>query len=248
MVVLPIFKHKRESCCSFGGYSPLLRGMGQRHPQDTHMGFQWGARRRSSHCWTASKVKSALKGRFVMFFTLLCWLDGSMEHLFPATELLMENTLVMAKTLFSLHKASPWTAQGWIAGLTAQGILPVITGNRFRHVAQLCPKICDSNRMIYAVNESNGSQDLSSYVSICFLNWLFFSFTFGELEFGFCFGSELFPTRVAASSWLDCTRQEGGGMSVGSSDSTCLVQLIGFHLWAVGRWWLQHIKALGNNT
>lgn len=38
-------------------------------------------------------------------------------------------------------------------------------------------------------------------------------------------------------------------MPVGSSDSTCLARLIGFNLWAVGIWWLQHIKAyIGNNT
>lgn len=161
--------------------------MRQRHPRDTHMGFPWGARRRSGHCWTTSKVKISLKGRSVMFFTLLCWLDGSRQHLFPATELLMENTLVMAKAPFLLPKASPQTTQGWIAGLTAQGILPVITGNRFRHVVQLCPKICDYYRMIYAANErANGSQDLSSCVSICFPNVFFSLSLLGSWEFGFC--------------------------------------------------------------
>ena len=44
-----------------------------------------------------------------MFFTLLCWLDGSTEHLFPATELLMENTLAAAEAPFPLPEASPQT-------------------------------------------------------------------------------------------------------------------------------------------
>lgn len=166
-----------------------------------------------------------------MFFTLLCWLDSSTEHLFPATELLMENTLAMAKTPFSLPKASPQTAQGWIAGLTAQGILPVITGNGFRHVVQLCPKICDYNGMIYAANKrANGSQDLASCVSICFPNVFCSLSLLGSWNLGFCCWFGFFPARGAASSWLDCTRQEGGGMPAGSSDSTCLVQLIGFNL------------------
>lgn len=47
---------------------------------------------------------------------------------------------------------------------------------------------------------------------------------------GFVAGLGFFPARGAASSWLDCTRQEGGGMPAGSSDSMCLVQLIGFNL------------------
>lgn len=154
-----------------------------------------------------------------------------MEHLFPATELLMENTLVMAKTPFPLPKASPQTSQGWIAGLTTQGILPVIIGNGFRHVVQLCPKICDYNRMIYVANErANGSQDLSSCVSICFPNVFFSLSLLGSWSLGFCCWIGFFPARGAASSWLDCSRQEGGGIPAGSSDSTCLVQLIGFNL------------------
>lgn len=62
--------------------------------------------------------------------------------------------------------------------LTAQGILPVITGNGSRYVVQLCPKICDYNRMIYAANKrANGSQDFASCISICFPN-VFFLFHF----------------------------------------------------------------------
>jgi len=45
-----------------------------------------------------------------MFFTLLCWQDSSTEHLFPATELLMENTLVAAEAPSPLPEASPQTA------------------------------------------------------------------------------------------------------------------------------------------
>lgn len=165
--------------------------------------------------------------------------------------LLMENTLVMAKAPFSLPKASPRTAQGWIAGLSAQGILPVITGNRFRHTSNYVPKfVIITERFMLQMRELMGHKTclpVFLFVPQCFL---FFSFSLLESwGLGFVAGLGFFPTRGADSSWLDCSRQEGGGMPVGSSDLMCLVQLICFNLWAVGRWWLQHIKAsLGNNT
>lgn len=141
----------------------------------------------------------------------------------------------------------PKPHQCWIAGSIARGILPVITGNRFICGVQLCPQIYDYNGVIYTANKrANGSQDLSSCVSVCFPDAFFLLSLLGSWGLGFCW---FFSAREAASLKLDCTRQEGRGRPIGSSDSPCLVPLIVFNLWAVGRQWLQHIQvSLGKNT
>lgn len=83
-------------------------------------------RKRTRHCWTTSKAKYDLKGVFVMFFTLLCWLDSSMEHLFSATELLMEKKILwrLQRLPSPALRPPPKLHQHWITGSITQGVLP----------------------------------------------------------------------------------------------------------------------------
>lgn len=103
----PLATKERAALDGFRGvHLPFLRGMGQKDSYNTHMGLSAKVRRRTGQSWTRSKAKNALKGIFIMFYTLLCWLDGRTEHLFPDTELLMENTLAATEAPFPLPKSS----------------------------------------------------------------------------------------------------------------------------------------------
>lgn len=130
--------------------SPLSKGWGRETLVIPTRGFWWGMRKRTRHCWTTSKAKNALKGIFVMFFTLLCWPDGSMEHLFSATELLMEKKILwrLQRLPSPALRPPPKPHQHWITGSIAQGVLPMIPGNRLICGVQLCPQIYDYNGVI----------------------------------------------------------------------------------------------------
>lgn len=101
---------KQRAALALGGViSPFSEGWSRETFMIPTWGFWQGARRRTSHCRTTHKVKNALKGVLIMFFTLLCWLNGSTEHLFPAIRPLMENRLAAAEVRFPLPESSPRT-------------------------------------------------------------------------------------------------------------------------------------------